>query len=63
MYVYRQRLGHLVDSGTDFCADVYAAGVPSGVCADLIPRRRFVSYPTRPRFTVRSPVFGLPPAL
>jgi p-aminobenzoyl-glutamate transporter AbgT len=35
VYVYRQRLGNLVDSGAHLCADVYDAGVPSGVCANL----------------------------
>ncbi len=42
VYVYRQRLGHLVDSGADLRADVYAAGLSPGLCADPVSHRRFI---------------------
>ncbi len=39
VYVYRQRLGHLVDSGADLRANVYAVGLSPGVCADPVSYR------------------------
>ena len=63
MHVYRQRFGHLVDFGPYFRADVHAAGVPSGVCADTVSRGGFIGDPAGAGFAVCTAVFRLPAAL
>jgi hypothetical protein len=60
VYVYRQRLGNLVDSGADLCADVYDAGVPSGVCTDSVSHRRLLGDPAGAGFAVCPAVFRFP---
>ena len=59
VHVYRQRLGHLVDSGADLRADVYAAGLPPGVCADPVSHRRFIGAAAGAGFTVCTAVSRL----
>ncbi len=63
VHVYRQRLGHLVDSGSDFCADVYAAGLPPGVRANRVPRGGFFGDPACADVAVYAAVPRIPPAL
>ncbi|MNN98364.1 hypothetical protein D3C81_2177440 [compost metagenome] len=63
MYVYRQRVRHLVDSGADLCTDVYAARLSPGVRADPVPRGRFVGNPSRTGVAVCATVFRFPATL
>ncbi|CTQ12412.1 hypothetical protein BN1200_430013 [Klebsiella variicola] len=63
MYVYRQRLGHLVDSGADLRADVYAAGLSPGLCADPLSHRRFIGAAAGAGVAVCAAVSRLPTAL